>query len=152
MPRGRRIRSGPDLGFFLLKSYLFKSVLFSNLFFKICVSIHHVILFILSMLGRACPGSFPRQCHAPMQRRRNFSCRRSCQHFRTQIKSCMDGVSLSVSLHRSYSALCPQHRPSVARCLVLPECLRALPRLARGHSDDRCYNSESMVLGPYSLR
>ena len=37
MLRGRRIRSGPDLGFFLLKSYLFKSVLFSNLFFRIFV-------------------------------------------------------------------------------------------------------------------
>ena len=44
---------GPDLGFFLLKSYLFKSVLFSNLFFKIFVFNHGFILFIFSLLGVA---------------------------------------------------------------------------------------------------
>ena len=93
---------------------------FKSFFQDICF-IHLFIIFIFSMLGRAGPGSFPRQCRAPMLWRRNLSCRRSCLPFRTQIKSCVDEVSLSVPLHRSYSALCPQHRPSVARCLVLPE-------------------------------
>ena len=130
MLRGRRIRSGPDLGFFLLISYLFKSVLFSNLFFKI-----FVLFIMLSLSSFQCSG---------VQARVHFRANAARQCCEDAI--CLVGGPVCPSGRRQNHAWMKFHSLFLCIALILlcalstgpalpgawcflSQCLRALPRL-----------------------